>query len=484
MNGQLLRFRIGIFVLASLLLFAILAFIFGGFPTFLRTQDRFSVEFDEAPGVGPGTPVRRSGVRIGEVKSVKLEEEGVLVEIGIDQPNHIRHDEKPRLGTSILGGDITIDFVREAPTGKEPDKSFVQSGEKLKGEVPPSMRTVLGQATKIVEPTTKVLEQISTSLKEFHEMAPDMKETIREIRDLAKVTRETVRPPNNAAQTHLIIQTFGAQGIAPSGAPLSPLLQTVVAANVAEHEANVLATNEVRELVKATREVMPVLRQTGEDIGAAARKLGGLGERADVLLQANQEKLVKALENLNDVLSRVGLVFSDENQRNLAATLKNVRTSSDSLESITKNTDELLKDSRKTVSRVNDAMGKAEETMSNLQQATKPMAERSGNIMKNLDESTAKLNKTLTDVQELLRGLGSGDGTLRRLINDPALYNHLDEMAVTLARSMPRIDRILRDMEVFADKLARHPESIGVHGLTSPSSGLKESPTSSMPWPK
>jgi phospholipid/cholesterol/gamma-HCH transport system substrate-binding protein len=41
---------------------------------------------------------------------------------------------------------------------------------------------------------------------------------------------------------------------------------------------------------------------------------------------------------------------------------------------------------------------------------------------------------------------------------------------------LPRLDRILKDFEVFADKIARHPESLGVRGAVAPSSGLKESP--------
>src|SRR5262249_3532846 len=138
---------------------------------------------------------------------------------------------------------------------------------------------------------------------------------------------------------------------------------------------------------------------------------------------------------------------------------------SKNLESIAKNTDELLKESRQTIA--------------NLDQATKPMAERSGAIMKNLDESTERLNRTLTEVESLLRALNQGDGSLRRFLADPALYNNLNEAAYLLTRLMPRLERILHDFEVFADKIARHPESLGVGGVVSPSSGLKESPTRS-----
>jgi phospholipid/cholesterol/gamma-HCH transport system substrate-binding protein len=46
---------------------------------------------------------------------------------------------------------------------------------------------------------------------------------------------------------------------------------------------------------------------------------------------------------------------------------------------------------------------------------------------------------------------------------------------------LPRVDRIMRDVEVFADKIARHPESIGIGGAVRPSAGLKEGPSGNLP---
>jgi phospholipid/cholesterol/gamma-HCH transport system substrate-binding protein len=45
-----------------------------------------------------------------------------------------------------------------------------------------------------------------------------------------------------------------------------------------------------------------------------------------------------------------------------------------------------------------------------------------------------------------------------------------------VTKILPRLDRVLRDMEIFADKLARHPELIGLGGALRPSSGMKETP--------
>jgi phospholipid/cholesterol/gamma-HCH transport system substrate-binding protein len=118
-------------------------------------------------------------------------------------------------------------------------------------------------------------------------------------------------------------------------------------------------------------------------------------------------------------------------------------------------------------------MAKADETMDNMQQATKPFADRSDRIMKNLDESTEKLNKTMTELRELMRLASQEDGTLHRMIVDPGLYNHLDQAAFMVTKLLPHFDQILCDFGLFADKIARHPEALGLGGVVRPDSGIK-----------
>jgi hypothetical protein len=47
-----------------------------------------------------------------------------------------------------------------------------------------------------------------------------------------------------------------------------------------------------------------------------------------------------------------------------------------------------------------------------------------------------------------------------------------------VTRMLPKVDRALQDLEIFADKLARHPEAIGLGGVVNPGSGLKQAPSS------
>ena len=414
MNRNNIRFRVGLFVLGSLILLAALITAFSGFPAIFKQHNRYTIIFPEAPGVAAGTPVRRSGVRIGEVSSVKLDDETgqVRVEIAIERQYTLRRSDQATLVHGLLGGDTTIDFLPARANGQPVGQPPARIGEGARGEPgdPPQEPD-----SRPIPPGSELQGSARTDLNrllnQFAEILPPAQDALNELRRMA-----------------------------------------------------------------------PEMRRTNDEVQVAARNWGRLGERADLLLQTNEEKLVKTLDSLNDTVNRISNVFNDENQRNLSVTIKNVRAGTENLGNISKNTDELVRESRQTLHRVNESVTRTDEVLGNLQQATKPMADRSANVMKNLDESTDKLNRTLTEVRELLRCMQGSDGTIRRLATDPSLYNNLNDAAVMAARLMPRLDRALRDIEVFADKLARHPELIGLGGAVNPSRGLKESPTAPYPY--
>ncbi|MDR7568661.1 MAG: MlaD family protein, partial [Armatimonadota bacterium] len=63
--------RVGLAVLLSLVLLVALAVFLGRVPLFERGYE-FTVVFESAEGLGPGTPVRMAGVQVGEVRTLRL----------------------------------------------------------------------------------------------------------------------------------------------------------------------------------------------------------------------------------------------------------------------------------------------------------------------------------------------------------------------------------------------------------------------------
>ena len=56
MNDQAIRFRIGVFMLMALILLGVLILMFGGLPSYFKMTSSYTIVFNNAPGVGPGTP--------------------------------------------------------------------------------------------------------------------------------------------------------------------------------------------------------------------------------------------------------------------------------------------------------------------------------------------------------------------------------------------------------------------------------------------
>src|SRR5579884_1713997 len=228
MNEQALRFRIGVFVLAGLLLLAVLITLFGSFPRLFVRSHEYVVRFADAPGVEQGTPVRRSGVRVGEVRRVTLDDETgeVRVLIQIEHQYTIRHSEQPTLVHGLLGGDTSIDFI--PVQGEKVDRSPVPPGSELAGVRQPTVNTLLAEASDVLPTTQEALNDIRKAAQRYEKMAPLLEETAREYRDLAKATREMV-----------------------------PELRKT--------------NDEVREMAKATREAVPAIQKAANDIGGFAR---------------------------------------------------------------------------------------------------------------------------------------------------------------------------------------------------------------------
>lgn len=428
MNDQTLRFRLGIFVLASIILLGIMIVLFGGFPSYFKRTDTYVIVFDDVHGIAPGAPVRRSGVRIGEVRSILLENETgkVNVEIRVDGRYTLRKGDRAAIVQGLLGGDASVTFLPPADP-KKVDNTPIEAGAVIQGETTPDPGIAMQKAADLVDPAKEALIEVRNVMRRLDRMGPTMEEAMHDFRDLSRATRE-----------------------------LAPELRKT--------------NQELQTLAKPTRETLAEVQMT-------ARYWGKVGERVDVLLKTNEDKIVKSIERMELALKQANELLGDENQKLIRETLRNTRNASTQFESLTKDTSEMIKDTRVTLRQVTETMKRADEAIQDLQKTLKPLGDRGPGVFKNLDESSENLNKTLKDLRELMQVIARSDGTIQRLLTDPALYNNLNDSAEMVTKLMPRLDRILRDMEIFSDKLARHPELIGIGGVIRPSSGLKESPS-------
>ena len=361
MTERQLQFRVGIFVLAAAVATGVMVFKFGEIPALWQGTYPLAIRFEGAPGVFPGTPVRRGGVPIGRVRTVDFDEErgGVSVVVDIDEQVRLRADATPRLARSLLG-DTCIEF----DPGTSPDR--LAPGARLAGTAPVD-------PMQIVE---RMDRQLGTALESF-----------------VATSREW--------------QTVGKN--------LNGLMDT--------NRGNF-------DLV----------------VERAAESL---------------DQFSRTMKQASETLAHVNATVADpRNQENLRKTLDAMP--------------QMVAETRQAIAAVRSAVEKADANLENLRGVTEPLAARSTSIVVKLDNTLTHLESLSGELDTAAQLIAKKDGTLHQFVANPELYQHLAASAASLSVLLKNMEPIAHDMRIFSDKVARHPELMGVGGYLKGSSGLKE----------
>lgn len=132
MDERTVQFRVGVMVLATLIILAILLLLFGDLPSLVKGTYTVRFAFPQAPGVSVDTPVRVNGILIGRVREVELDDKvGVMVTAKIEDKYTLYKTQMGRIGGSLLG-DAVIEIVAD-PEPKPKEK--VMPGDTLTGIV-------------------------------------------------------------------------------------------------------------------------------------------------------------------------------------------------------------------------------------------------------------------------------------------------------------------------------------------------------------
>lgn len=413
MNDTAFKFRLGLFVLIALILLGALIVLFERVPEYFARYITYEVRFREAPGLEKGMPVRKSGVKIGEVADYDLDPDTgiVRVHIQVDRRYQLRMGDQAFMSRGLVLGETAINFMMGE------DRRPAPPGHVFEGKEPPDLGRALGQARTLADLAGQTLQEVLVAANNLSKAAESADTFLRA----------------NRAQ----------------------LDQTIQRVHDLVGRANDLLREENRHNLTAT---LRNFRQASEQFDQLTR-------RTDALL-TDTHKAVQQLTTRLDQLSTSAEATLNEIRRTVERLDKQIASSGPKA-------DELLLEGRTTLKRLQASLDRADELLTSLQQTGKLLQERAPNILRNLDEGTARVNALAQELGAFAKALNEADGTVRRLMNDPSLYSNLNAAAAQLSRSMPQLQQILRDLSLFADRIARHPELLGVGGVVNPSSGIK-----------
>ncbi len=291
MDERIIQFRVGVMVLATLIITAILIVMFNGqsgLGPLFRGSYTVKLHFREAPRVTANTPVRKSGILIGRVSEVRLNDEigGVDVFAKIDADRKLRRSEVFRISTSLLGdAEISVKPPREADASMELIKS---TDTPIVGEVQEDPAAVLvdlqRQLTNTVDSVTQTSENLGQLSRQMSELLRNNEDQIAKAIDNANITMQKFQVAIDNANQYLG----------------DPAMQKQVRDAVAELPHMM---EDARTTVNEMGRVFDSMNRNLENIEALTEPLG---QRAPELLA----RLDSSTKNLDQVLADM-VVFTD-----------------------------------------------------------------------------------------------------------------------------------------------------------------------------
>jgi ABC-type transporter Mla subunit MlaD len=425
MDERVVQFRVGVMVLATIIITGILILLFNEFPSIGAGTYTIYVRFSSAPGVAKDTPVRRSGILIGRVTDVKFDEKyNVIATLEINGDHTIFESDEIRITRSLLG-DAELEVVRQVNLEPSGDPRST-----AKPELPAGGTSQPHGANGTPNDSEARTRRRGPFLLAVLQPKTNQKAPV--IRDAKPAPPP---PPRRAADVPV-----------PEGA-------------IIEGRVTTTPLESFEDLRDDFERAADALTTAGSEVGGLARNLNNLVERNSeqfdrIINQTDQalSTFQRAMANVNDI------VGDDEVRANLKQTLRDLPN--------------MLQETQRAIASIEGAMRLVDTNLRNLEGFTGPLGERGESIVGNIDSSIARLNELLGQVETFSRSLNSQEGTLGQLVRNPEIYQQLNEAAGNINDLINQLEPIIADARIFSDKIARHPGVI-VRDAVKPGSGTK-----------
>lgn len=211
-------------------------------------------------------------------------------------------------------------------------------------------------------------------------------------------------------------------------------------------------------------EAINSVANTSEEMGRLIRQFGDLFERNEERINTIIAKAEGSMDVFQETLQNANELMADPQVK-------------EAFKDVARQLPQLLQETRETIGRVNQTVASADRNLQNIEGFTRPLGQRGQYVVAELEQGAEKLNRLMNEMLMFSEALNSQQGSLGQLINNPDLYQNLNQAANNMAELTRQLRPIVTDARTFSDKIARHPELLGVRGAIQRSPGTKGVPS-------
>jgi phospholipid/cholesterol/gamma-HCH transport system substrate-binding protein len=248
--------------------------------------------FPSVAGLDEKSPVRVAGVRVGKVKSIRLEGGIALATLEIDAAVELREGARAYVANLGLLGEKYIELV----PGKPGAPALADRSKPIEGGTIPTIDDVTAQVSKIAEDVKAVSSSMRNALggPEGEQRMLEIVENIRDITERMKILLASNEGNVNATAENLRLITEDLRVEIPRIANSLDRFASSIADTVDENR------QDVREVVKNSRELAAELRETNDNLNAITGQIrSGQGTVGKLIYDDEAiDKLTSSLESV------------------------------------------------------------------------------------------------------------------------------------------------------------------------------------------
>ena len=218
-------------------------------------------------------------------------------------------------------------------------------------------------------------------------------------------------------------------------------------------------------------------------VSTTSDEIGRLARRVSDLLENNDDQIARVARKAEETIDRIRAVAENTNE------VIGDRDVQEKLRQAMNDLPDVIRDTREAVNGFKVTLQSVDRNLQNIEGLTRPLGQRGPQLVETMDSAMLKLDRVLTELDQFTTNLNNPNGSLGQLLSDPTLYQRVSSTVANVENLSRQLQPVVRDAREFSNKIARHPELLGVSGALKRSTGAKQglfSPAATtqqeMPW--